>query len=106
MSYSHNNSSDLIDLGIYLKSIKDICKVISSEEESELVRRMQLGDETARERLIKANLGFVVHVAKEYAGYGLTHMELISEGNMGLIEATYRFDEKKGIDLLVMLSGG
>ncbi len=57
---------------------------------------MQLGDETARERLIKANLGFVVHVAKEYAGYGLTHMELISEGNMGLIEATYRFDEKKG----------
>ena len=73
---------------------------LSREKESELVQRAREGDEEAMHALINANLRFVVSIAKEYTGHGLSFIELISEGNFGLIEAVHRFDETRGFKFI------
>ncbi|MFQ5824013.1 MAG: RNA polymerase sigma factor RpoD/SigA [bacterium] len=70
------------------------------EEEIELTRRIRKGDSRALDRLIKANLRFVISVAKEYQGQGLPLQDLISEGNLGLIKAAQRFDETRGFKFI------
>ena len=70
------------------------------KRETELVRLAREGDEQAMHELVTANLRFVVSIAKEYNGYGLTFIELISEGNLGLLEAVKRFDETRGFKFI------
>lgn len=74
--------------------------MISTEEEAELARRIKRGDEEALERLVKANLRFVVSVAKQYQGQGLGLIDLINEGNVGLITAAQKFDETRGFKFI------
>ena len=69
-------------------------------EEAELVRLARQGDEEASQKLIQANLRFVVSVAKNYANHGLSFIELVSEGNYGLLEAVKRFDETRGFKFI------
>ncbi len=83
----------------YLSEIARI-ELISPEEEVELAKKIKLGDEEALEKLTKANLRFVVSVAKQYQGHGLTLSDLINEGNVGLIKAAQRFDETKGFKFI------
>lgn len=82
-------------LSIYLKEINKV-KLITHEEELVLARRAQEGSKAAREKLLTANLRFVVNVAKKYQGQGLPLEDLISEGNVGLITAVEKFDPEKG----------
>jgi len=80
------------------KYFSDISKVdmVTAEEEAALAQRIRRGDQSAVERLTKANLRFVVSVAKQYQYQGLSLSDLINEGNMGLIRAAKKFDETKG----------
>ncbi len=80
----------------YLKLISKI-PLLSAEEEKEVALRAKNGDKEALEKLIKSNLRFVVNVAKNYTGYGIPFQELISAGNIGLIEAAKRFDPDRGV---------
>lgn len=82
-------------LGAYFKDVSKL-SMISPEEEVELTRRIKNGDYKAMEKLIKANLRFVISVAKQYQGKGLPLVDLIQEGNCGLIEASKKFDESRG----------
>ncbi len=84
------------------KYLQEIGKVglITSEEEVELARKIKQGDQKALERLTKANLRFVVSVAKQYQNQGLTLGDLINEGNLGLIKAAQRFDETRGFKFI------
>ena len=82
-------------LSIYLKEINRI-PMISHEEEYELALRAQKGDKRAREKLINANLRFVVTVAKKFQGQGLPLEDLIDEGNIGLLTALEKFEPEKG----------
>ena len=79
----------------YLKEIGRV-PLLSAEEEAALARAAQAGDEDARRRLSEANLRLVVSVAKRYAGRGLPFLDLIQEGNLGLIKAVEKFDYRKG----------
>ncbi len=80
----------------YLSEI-DKYPLIDKEREKSLARRIKKGDKAALQRLVRSNLRFVVSVAKKYQNRGLTLIDLISEGNMGLIRAAQKFDEKKDI---------
>lgn len=75
-------------------------KMISPEEEVELSRRIKLGDEKALDKLVRANLRFVVSVAKQYQHKGLSLPDLVNEGNIGLIDAAKRFDETRGFKFI------
>ena len=80
---------------MYLKEIGTV-PLLTAEEEIELGRRMAAGDEAAKEMLIKANLRLVVSVARGYAGRGMGFLDLIQEGNLGLIKAVEKFDYTRG----------
>ena len=75
-------------------------QMISLDEEAELAHRIKQGDEEALEKLTKANLRFVVSVAKQYQGQGLSLVDLINEGNVGLITAAKKFDEPRGFKFI------
>lgn len=83
----------------YLKEISRLPRV-TPEEERELGRRIQKGDTAALKRLVEANLRFVVSYAKRYRGCGLSFLDLINEGNIGLIEAAKRFDPEKKVKFI------
>ncbi|MEY3480448.1 MAG: hypothetical protein RIQ71_1223, partial [Verrucomicrobiota bacterium] len=82
-------------LGLYLRDIGRE-KLLTPAEEIKLAARIKRGDKKARQRMIEANLRLVVKIAAEYANYGLPLLDLISEGNIGLMRAVERFDPKKG----------
>ena len=98
---------DLLDLSIpdsiniedpvrmYLKEIGKV-PLLTAEEEIELAKRMESGDEDAKKRLAEANLRLVVSIAKRYVGRGMLFLDLIQEGNLGLIKAVEKFDYNKG----------
>lgn len=83
----------------YLQEIGKV-ELITPEEEVKLALRIKQGDQTALEKLTKANLRFVVSVAKQYQNQGLTLPDLINEGNLGLIKAAQRFDETRGFKFI------
>ncbi|KNZ70632.1 RpoD subfamily RNA polymerase sigma-70 subunit [Thermincola ferriacetica] len=80
---------------MYLKEIGRV-PLLTAEEEVELAKRMESGDEEAKRRLAEANLRLVVSIAKRYVGRGLLFLDLIQEGNLGLIKAVEKFDYRKG----------
>ncbi len=80
---------------MYLKEIGKV-PLLSAEEEIELAKRMEKGDEDAKNRLCEANLRLVVSIAKRYVGRGMLFLDLIQEGNLGLIKAVDKFDYRKG----------
>ena len=80
---------------MYLREIGKI-SLLTKEEEVELAKRIEAGDEEAKKKLIEANLRLVVSIAKKYIGRGLSFLDLIQEGNLGLIRAVEKFDYRKG----------
>jgi RNA polymerase primary sigma factor len=83
---------------LYLREIGQV-KLLTAQEEIELANRIKQGDKNAREEMIKANLRLVVKIARDYEGIGLPLLDLISEGNIGLMKAVERFDPSKGAKL-------
>jgi RNA polymerase primary sigma factor len=92
-----NRESQSLDK--YLQEIGKV-ELLSPEEEIELARKIRKGDQKALEKLTKANLRFVVSVAKQYQNQGLSLGDLINEGNLGLIKAAKRFDETRGFKFI------
>ncbi len=90
---------DSIALNLYLKELSRE-EVLTPEEELRLIRAAKAGDKEARDRLIRANLRFVVSVAKQYMSSGVPLDDLISEGNLGLIKAIENFDETRGFKFI------
>jgi len=89
------SESDTKTMKIYLREIGQT-ELLTPEEEIKLAARIKRGDEKARQLMIRANLRLVVKIAHDYARYGLPLLDLISEGNIGLMKAVERFDPKKG----------
>ena len=83
---------------MYLKEIGTV-PLLSAEEELRLAKRKAEGDESAKERLIEANLRLVVSIAKRYTGRGMSFLDLVQEGNLGLIKGVEKFDYTKGYKL-------
>ena len=92
-------SRESLALDKYLNDIGKI-SMLNAEEEAEMARRIRKGDTEALDRLTKANLRFVVSVAKQYQNQGLSLSDLINEGNVGLMKAAKRFDETKGFKFI------
>jgi RNA polymerase primary sigma factor len=90
---------ETLSLEKYLHEIGKV-ELVTAEEEVELAKRIREGDKEALETLIKANLRFVVSVAKQYQNQGLSLPDLINEGNLGLIKAAQRFDETRGFKFI------
>ena len=90
---------EALSLDKYLHEIGRV-DLITAEEEVELAKRIKKGDKAALERLIKANLRFVVSVAKQYQNQGLSLPDLINEGNLGLIKAAQRYDDTRGFKFI------
>jgi len=91
-----SKDTDLTDhLRIYLKEINNT-ELLSSEEEVELAKRVENGDKEAKDKMIEANLRLVISIAKKHKGNGLNFLDLIQEGNKGLIKAVGKFDYTKG----------
>ena len=86
-----------IDTGLqlYLRQIGEY-PLLTVEDEVKLARRIKRGDKEARSRMVRSNLRLVVKIARDYSNYGLPLLDLISEGNIGLMKAVERFDPKKG----------
>jgi RNA polymerase primary sigma factor len=93
-----SNSEQTPCLNLYLIEIGKV-KLLTPEQEIELANRIKAGDEQAREHMIKANLRLVVKIAREYEGIGLPLMDLIGEGNIGLMKAVERYDPTVGARL-------
>jgi RNA polymerase primary sigma factor len=87
-----------LSLRLYLRDISET-PLLSIDEENSLARRIHRGDAAAREHMIKANLRLVVKIAKDYEGMGVPLLDLINEGNLGLMRAVERFDPTKGAKL-------
>lgn len=83
----------------YIKSIYRI-PLLSQEEEQQILERVRQKDPAAISRLVQANLRFVINIAKRYAGYDISFQDLISAGNLGLIEAARRYDPSKGVKFI------
>lgn len=92
---SRSEYEPLDSLNLYMREVGEV-NLLTAEEEVELATRIQRGDVKARERMIRANLRLVVKIAREYEGYGLPLLDLINEGNMGLMRAVEKFDPAKG----------
>ncbi|HET6266984.1 MAG TPA: RNA polymerase sigma factor RpoD/SigA [Acidobacteriota bacterium] len=84
------------EMRLYLKEISKI-PILTPEEEKELGRRVQKGDHDALQKLVESNLRFVIKISKKYRGCGLPFLDLINEGNVGLIEAARRFDPERNV---------
>jgi RNA polymerase primary sigma factor len=93
-----DGSAQPASLQLYLREIGKV-KLLTPQEEIELAKRIKKGDAAAREHMIKANLRLVVKIARDYDGLGLPLLDLISEGNIGLIKGVERFDPAKGAKL-------
>lgn len=93
--YHEENSHSETALQAYLKEINKI-PLLSPEEEKEITKKAAAGDAEARERLIRANLRLVVSIAKNYVNRGLSFLDLIEEGNLGLIKSVQKFDPSTG----------
>ena len=98
MKINLNNQSNT-SIARYLQEISEVT-LLAPEEEIELARRIKKGDHEALQKLTKANLRFVVMVAKKYQNRGLPIGDLINEGNVGLITAAKRFDESRGFKFI------
>ena len=94
-SYSSNTSRINDPVKMYLKEIGRV-PLLNPEDEPEIARRIQAGDEEAKRILISANLRLVVSIAKKYVGRGMLFLDLLQEGNMGLVQAVEKFDYTKG----------
>jgi len=94
-----NKKTDENVLGLYLKEINRI-PLLSREEEDSIARAAVKGNMTARDKLVKSNLRFVVNVAKRYQGHGIPLEDLISEGNIGLIKAVEKYDADRGFHFI------
>jgi RNA polymerase primary sigma factor len=95
MNKNFANTSDDNTISNYFKEVRK-SQLISPEEEVILAKRIQKGDSKAIEELVKANLKFVISIAKDYQGQGLSLSDLISEGNLGLVKAATRYDHTRG----------
>jgi RNA polymerase primary sigma factor len=84
------------EMRLYLKEISKI-PLLTADEEKELGRRVQTGDTAALQKLVESNLRFVIKISKKYRGFGLSFLDLINEGNLGLIEAARRFDPERNV---------
>src|SRR3954453_6947984 len=91
----HTSYNADTSLKLYLREIGKV-KLLTPEEEVQLAGRIRKGDKRARDQMIKANLRLVVKIARDYEGLGLPLLDLISEGNIGLMKAVERFDPAKG----------
>lgn len=94
-TYQNKSSSDSSTVKKYLSDISKI-PLLTAEEEKKLAKKIRAGNEKARERMIQANLRLVVNIAKKYTHFGLPLLDLIEEGNLGLIKAVEKFDSRKG----------
>jgi RNA polymerase primary sigma factor len=92
-------AASLDSLNVYIRDLAKF-KPLSAEEEQALGRRIREGDQEALDRLVEANLRFVVHYAKRYRGLGMSYMDLIHEGSLGLIEAAKRFDPDRNVKFI------